>query len=621
MDGAQYLCIYAASAPGLGHPDSADSVPAPPAKMPIAEEEGCSSVNQAVNSTRTQIGTGIAPRGAAASILGGQEHLQLALEAGAIGLYSTDRPLGTASADARFFAMLGYAAAELRLDPDIWVSMIHPKDKARVLALAEKACDPDHGHFEAEYRMRHRDGHWVWVLDRARIYERDTDGRPTRTAGTCMDVSRRKEAELRLAYLVDHDELTGLLNRRGIWQAVQRIHAHGKRAGQPHCMAILDLDHFKQVNDGYGHAAGDQVLIRVAETLRSGLRTADWIGRWGGEEFVVVLPGTSEVQALAVLERLRRAVDDHVIGVDGNDIHVTLSAGMAACQPKTDTPHAVLARADGALYRAKSMGRNRISYNGTDTGAHAVSMAVLIQDALQTAGILPAFQSMVELGTRKVVAEESFARIIAADGHLLTATSFIDVARQLRLLHRIDRMLLRATLDRMQDAKGEGAEPTLAFVHLSDDLVRDPETISSLAADLSKLAEALEAPPPLVLTLSERQIKTETEQVSEALAPLLSIGCRLALADFGGEVSSFRFLTHLPVKYLEVDTELVRLARESERARAILTGIQRSARDLGIMTIAKQIEDEATLRQLSALGIDWGQGYLFGAPSEPRRRE
>ena len=547
-------------------------------------------------------------------------HVRLALEAGDIGLYLAQRPLAVASADAQLFRLLGYSLDQIRLDPTTWQGMIHPEDHKRVSALAEAVNTPGIDRFEAEYRLRHRDGRWIWVLDRAQVSARDAAGNPMRTAGACMDVSRRKATELRLEYLVDHDELTALLNRRGIWQAVQRLHAHAKRMRQPYCLAMLDLDHFKQVNDGYGHAVGDRVLVYVAETLRWGLREADWIGRWGGEEFVIVLPSTREVQALIVLERLRRAVSQRAIEVQGHTIYVTLSAGIAACQPLQDSAHDLLERADSALYRAKALGRNRISYNGNDTGTQALSMAVVIQDALRTAGILPAFQPMVELGSRRMVAEDSLARIVGADGSLLAARSFIDVARQLGLLHQIDDMLFKAALARIQRAPDPGMGRPPVFVNVSDDLILlHPELISALADELRSLIEQskVQRPLPVVLNLSERQIKAGTEQVSAALAPLLSLGCRLALADFGGDASSYRFLTHLPVNYLEVDKALVRLARESERARTILAGIRRGANDLGIITIAKHIEDDDTLRLLVDLGIDWGVGYLFGAPSEP----
>ncbi len=548
-------------------------------------------------------------------------NVRLALDAGDIGLYLAEHPLGVVSADAQLLRLLGYSTDQIRLDPSTWESMMHPEDHKRVRGLAEQVRDPGCDRFEAEYRLRHRDGHWIWVLDRARVYARDAAGNPTRVAGACIDVSRRKAAEVNLEYLVDHDELTAVLNRRGIWRSVQRIHAHAKRVGQPYCLAMLDLDHFKQVNDGYGHAIGDRVLVCVAETLRRGLREADWIGRWGGEEFVIVLPSTREVQALMVLERLRRAVGGREIEVDGHSISVTLSAGIAVCEPLRDRPGDVLKRADSALFRAKASGRNQISYSGSDTGTQALSMAVIIQDALRTASILPAFQPMVDLSSRRIVGEESLARIVSADGRLLAAISFIDVARQLGLLHQIDHLLFRAVIRRIQSARDQGLRQPLVFVHISDDLVlRHRELIPTLADELWGLADdgLLDRPLPVVLNLSERQIKAGTEQVSSALAPLLSLGCRLALADFGGDASSYRFLTHLPVNYLDIDKDLVRMARESERARTILAGIQRAAGDLGIITIAKYIEDEDTLTLLSDLGIDWGVGYLLGAPSEPR---
>jgi diguanylate cyclase (GGDEF)-like protein/PAS domain S-box-containing protein len=543
--------------------------------------------------------------------------LELALDAGEIGLYTASFPSGDALVDARYLGMLGYPPDDLRLDLDTWLKLVHPDDLAWVRVLAEHATRGDIDRFDAEYRMRHKDGHWVWIHDRGQIYERDANGNALRTAGTHMDITRRKVAELKLEYLVDHDELTGLLNRRGVWQSIQRIHANSLRSGRPCCIAMLDLDHFKLVNDAYGHVAGDEVLRRVAETLRQGVRQADWLGRWGGEEFVIVLPETTDVQARTGLERIRDVVSARPIDIDGQRIQMTLSIGFATCEPEETDPREVLARADMALYHAKNTGRNRVCYDGNDSGTHAVSMAVLVQDALQTARILPAFQPIVELSSRRVVAEEALARIVSADGRILTAAAFINIAQQLGILHRIDTMLLRATAHRLESVKRSTETPQLDFVHLSGDLIRHPDLLQALARELEGSVQASEGRLPLVLTISERQITAGTEQVAHALAPLLDLGCKIAVSDYGSDASSFRFLIHLPVSFLQLDASLVRLASESSRAQSILATIQRTARDLGITTMAKQVEDDATLQRLVELGIDWGAGYLFGRPSEP----
>lgn len=143
--------------------------------------------------------------------------LELAVEGGDIGLYDGSVLPLDVTVDARYLAMLGYGVGEIQVDLQSWRQMVHPEDRDRVQTLAEQVTRGDLDQFEAEYRMRHRDGHWVWIQDRARVYERDADGKAMRIAGTHMDITRRKVAELKLEYLVDHDELTGLLNRRGVW--------------------------------------------------------------------------------------------------------------------------------------------------------------------------------------------------------------------------------------------------------------------------------------------------------------------------------------------------------------------------------------------------------------------
>jgi len=542
------------------------------------------------------------------------ERLALALEGGDIGLYTADRPLGTAFADARYFAMLGYAPGDIRLDPETWPTIVHPDDWTLVAAQTRRVLRSETDTFEAEYRMRHRDGHWVWILNRARVHTRDANGAPIRTAGTHLDVTRRKEAELKLNYLADHDELTGLLNRRGTWQSIQRIHADSIRGARPHALAIVDIDHFKQVNDTFGHAAGDLVLRDIAQTLRAGVREADWTGRWGGEEFLSAVPGTTETQALNALERLRKRIFDTPIQINDRQIQVTVSIGLAVSQTHDDSLENVLSRADEALYRAKDKGRNQVCYVGTDSGAQAFTMAVLVRSAIEEGGIRQAFQPIVDLRSRVTVGEQAVAQVLETPHLALSADGFIDVAQQLGLLPRVDLAMFRAIAQRANRRPADES-PLLQFIHLSGALISHPEMIAGLADELGQSVVGSTPALPLVLTISERQMQADTEQVAEALKPLVNLGCRLAISDFGSQASSVCFLTQLPVDFVGIDTELIQLAAESPRARAFLAGIRRCAVDLGIKTIAKQVEDEATARRLIDLGIDWGHGGLFGGPS------
>lgn len=545
-----------------------------------------------------------------------QRRLELALDSSGIGFYSADFLSGAVDADERYLAMLGYRPGEVEVTFDWWRRNVHADDLASFAEQSERVLRGELSDFSAEYRMRHRDGGWVWVQDHARIYEHGEDGRALACTGLHIDVSRRKEAELELAHHAEHDTLTRLLNRRGLWRAITQTHAQGRRNGRAHSVAIVDLDFFKQINDSYGHAVGDEVLRQFARLLEENARDSDWLGRWGGEEFLLLMPDTDHVQSLHVLERLRSRIAEAKFRAGGQSVQLTASIGVAAFALDEREPDHAVSRADTALYQAKRLGRNRVcsADSTTAAGERAVATAFVVEHAIRAAKIRPAVQPVVRLSDREPVAEETLARVIAADGTPLRAASFIDVARQLRLMHRIDQALFCQLVERL---RGGSPRPLQAqFLHCSGDLLRRGKRLAQLAADAMEAADR-SLPKRIVLTLDEAQVTSETAQVAEALAPLLAYGCRLAVAGFGGEASTLRFVTHLPVRYLMLAPELTRRAGGSRRARAVLVAIQRAAAELGITTIAKQIEDEDSARRLAELGVDWGTGYLFGAPVGP----
>lgn len=547
-----------------------------------------------------------------------RRRLDLAIEGGDIGTYSALLPKGRVQGDERFYNMLGYRPGDLELDWPAWLAMVHPDDRERIEARMRPVLAAELDRFESEYRVRHRVGHWVWVSDRARVCSRDQALGSIELAGTHIEVTRRHEAELKLAHLADHDELTGLLNRRGLWQAVERIRSQASRSNTSYCLAILDLDHFKLVNDAYGHAAGDEVLRGVASRLRNGLRQADWIGRWGGEEMVALLPNTTVAQAVQSIERMRETVAADPIVTDSGEILITLSAGLACSRTGSDDPDEMLARADAALYRAKYAGRNQVVFDGNEAGQRALSIAVQLQDALRKTTIRPAFQPIVALSDRHLVGEAALARVVDPVHGNLAAGVFLGVAQQLGLMHKVDALLLQGVIEQLQTRRATIDPALLSFVDLSGDLLLHPEEINRAAEALSGLSSLLGRAPPVVLTIADDQVVAGTAQVTKALAPLLEVGCQLAVGRCGGEMGGFRFLTALPIDFVELDRGLVQRARESARARSLLSSLQHAARDLGIITLVKRVEDEATREQLIELGLDWGQGYLFGRPSEPQ---
>ncbi|WP_255722128.1 sensor domain-containing diguanylate cyclase [Ectothiorhodospira lacustris] len=290
-----------------------------------------------------------------------QRMLELALEAGGIGTYIADFTTGEVFADARYLAQIGYQPEEIAITDEWWRANVHPEDLA---GFTEQTGEVIHGGlnvFTAEYRFRHRDGRWIWLQDHARVYERNPEGVAVAVSGLRIDIHRRKEAELRLAYHADHDPLTDLLNRRGMWHVIRGIQAQGQRGHRPNAIAILDLDFFKCVNDTYGHLVGDQLLQEVARVLSAGTREADWVARWGGEEFLILMPDTTLTQARGFIERLRRQIETTPFLIAQHSLSITISAGLASSHiEEHDSHEAFVSRADMALYAAKKAGRNQV---------------------------------------------------------------------------------------------------------------------------------------------------------------------------------------------------------------------------------------------------------------------
>lgn len=293
-------------------------------------------------------------------LLDAHRQLKIALEAGQIGVYRVNFKTGEASADPRYFAMLGYGANELTPTLAWWRQQIHPGDAGAAEAAIERCLTGGSDHLQVEYRMRHRNGHWVWIEDHAQLFERDQAGGSALTIGVHMDISQRKRAEQKLSFRANYDQLTRLPNRRSFWSTLRHIHAQSQRTQEPYCIAILDLDLFKSVNDKYGHQAGDRVLAGFAKRLRRSVREADWTARWGGEEFIVLMPKTDIAQAHRSMERLREVIAASPFTTIEHSLAITASIGISALIPTDRGCNAVIRRADHALYRAKQLGRNRV---------------------------------------------------------------------------------------------------------------------------------------------------------------------------------------------------------------------------------------------------------------------
>ena len=286
--------------------------------------------------------------------------LRFALTEASDGLWDWNLITNEVFFSPQLMRMLGYGPQEMRPTLDTWTGNLHPDDAPWVRSAIDEHLQGSRERFEAEYRLRNRNGHYLWVHDRGRVCERDAQGRPTRVVGMVHNITDRKNTELTLQNLASHDPLTGLLNRRECQRVLNQQLALCRRLAVPLGLCFFDLDHFKSINDQFGHTAGDQVLQHVAQVIGQQVRSTDYLFRWGGEEFLLVCTDTSLDDLLGLAEKLRLSVQSMIWPDTCAHGPVTCSFGVACFPEHANDAEALFIAADTALYRAKANGRNRV---------------------------------------------------------------------------------------------------------------------------------------------------------------------------------------------------------------------------------------------------------------------
>ena len=298
---------------------------------------------------------------AMAKLRSNEERWKLALEGSGAGVWEYDVQSAEARHSRRCKEILGFDDTELGDEMHEWNERTHAEDVARKASEMRAFLDSERAEFQAEYRMMAKDGRWRWILDRGMAVGRSAEGRPLRMIGTRTDITDQKLAQDQLRELATTDPLTAMFNRRHFLARLDEAQALSERlVDQPVSVLMLDIDHFKHVNDSHGHHAGDQVLKHFAALIGGGLRKTDTAARLGGEEFAILMPGTHPMAAGKFAERLRLRVAESAVSVGDQQVPITVSIGVSAVLATDADGLDVLKRADEAMYEAKLAGRNRV---------------------------------------------------------------------------------------------------------------------------------------------------------------------------------------------------------------------------------------------------------------------
>jgi diguanylate cyclase (GGDEF)-like protein len=433
-----------------------------------------------------------------------------------------------------------------------------------------------------------------------------------RNASAYAELERLNEQN---AYDASHDPLTGLLNRRSLYDRAEESFRESRKDGIV-ALLLIDLNHFKEVNDTLGHPAGDAVLREVAHRLDVAARPGDLVSRLGGDEFAVLMvnlatPALATHRAETLLSALEPTLE-----VEGMQITVEAAAGIALA-PGSGGVNELMRRADVAMYQAKRSGRQTATYaHAQDTAdVGRLMLGGELQRAVAEHEFVVDFQPIVDLGSGEVISAEALARWQHPEHGYLTPMSFLETVERSGQLPAFAEAVLNQALTASDVWREAGFDLPIA-VNVSPRSLLDPRFPETVLACLQRHAVP---PDRLVLELAETLTISQLDVVGRALTDLREAGVRLALDDFGTGVSSLSVLSHIPVHELKIDRDFVSAVETSTEAAAVIRSTVDLARSLHLTVIAEGVESEPQRHALWELGCVAGQGHLFARPMSATR--
>ncbi len=499
-------------------------------------------------------------------------------------------------------------AGPVEIGDDLYAMFID-EDRDILVSLLNKLLHGDASNITARLRLKHPEHPGSWVECRFVAIDQPS----THLRGVLRDITQSYLQEKHIAHMALHDALTGLPNRVLL---EDRVSVALRMAGRDNLqvgIGFIDLDHFKNVNDALGHKVGDQLLVRFADKLREQLRKGDTLARWGGDEFVVLLPEMSDAQSIReVADKLVKA-SRSPITLDDQTLPVTFSMGFSIYPTDGENVDQLLSQADQAMFYAKAQGRNTVSFFADVKTRSPDKEGLYIQSrlaiALEEKRLTTWFQPIVDAVTQQPIGLEALARWHDAEFGWVPPSTFIPMLENLGLIHELGDLVIDQTLALGTRLKAAGRHLLLA-VNVSKRQLYMHNFIEKL---LGSARRAGIEPEQLVLEITESIALGEVTFAQERLEALHKAGFRIAIDDFGVGYSSLSLLHEMPVDELKIDISFTRRVHEDQGAR-VIQAIVGMSQALKLRIVAEGVEDAASARVLADMGVHCLQGFHFARP-------
>ena len=548
------------------------------------------------------------------------ERLSLATEVAKVGVWAWDVASNVLTWDETMYTIYGFPPM-VAMSYEKWSAAVHPEDLPEVEATLQRSIN-QRSDEKAEFRINAADGtmRYVSAAERAVI---DNSGVVCRVIGVNVDVTESKHAdeELRrnqalVTHLAEHDFLTDLPNQRVLRDRIDQAIKMAARNMKKVAMLFLDLDGFKHINDSLGHAIGDKLLVSIGKRLIQVARASDTISRFGGDEFIVLLPEVDHPEgSVAIAVRVLEAIAN-IHTVEHLELQVTASIGISVYPDDGEDVETLIKNADAAMYHAKSKGGSNYQFFHSDMNIRAIERQFIEQNlrrAMERHELALHYQPKYDLKTRNITGVEALLRWRHPVRGPIPPAHFISVAEDCGLILPIGAWVLEEACRQAREWLDAGLSEINVAVNVSGRQFQSEGFEEQVMATLGQFCIG---PESLELEVTESLLMKSPELTVPLLQSLRKKGVRIALDDFGTGYSSLSYLRHFPIDTLKIDQSFIREINTSGGA-SIVTAIIYLGRELGMQIVAEGVETEQEATMLESMHCDKAQGYYFSRPLPP----
>ena len=536
-----------------------------------------------------------------------EQRLEYVIQGASLGYWDWDYVNHKHVVNDTWLSFLGLKRDDIHeMDTD-WTERIHPDDRLIAQNAVENTIKHDQP-YVIEFRMRHADGHWVWIEGSGAVVERDDQGKPLRLAGTHRDISDRKNAQKDMLFLALNDPLTKLPNRVYLREELE------KRLMTEHSLAFifLDLDRFKTINDMYGHTLGDKIIQAVAERFISCLDETDFLSRVGGDEFVILTNGHLHVEDLC--EKLAQSLEMPFKFVE-EDFKISVSMGVA-CYPQDGHDfESLFKNADIAMYEAKKINSKKshafYALSMTERLLNASTLDNDLKRAIENDEFVIYFQPQINLQTNKLIGLEALVRWQHPTNGFIMPGQFIARSEETRLIIQLGALIFKKAVQQIKRWQEQKLFDGIIAINISSVQIEDEQFVDKIEAIREEVGiSAL----TIELEVTESCFMNNPDQFAKTLQRLENLGYKISIDDFGTGYSSLSYLKQLPLHKLKIDRSFIKDLPDDKDDQAISKAIIALGKTLDLEVLAEGVETEDQRAFLIANGCDSMQGFLFAKP-------